>query len=317
MKKMIALLLALMMAMCCLQAVAEAPADAVEAEAPAAASTTKMELSIDKELVKGLIAQSGDTEGSESLIDAILDLVDALEITVVGDGSGAQIDLGFNGNTAVSLGCEEKDGGLVIATTLIPNYMLTIPAETIQNMMPQFTSTATGTENGTGTSAMFSSAGSISEFIDALRKIDPELTVSITANGEGINIQFEQGGQYFAFSLVPGENNTLALNVYVMAKEKPMATLTISEEKAGVRTLSMDPEGKTVLSVTDLQGENAATAMEGLQTDLQMGVMQLMAVPEVANVMAVYSQMMQQQMQQQMQQETGEPAEADTVPANP
>ena len=316
MKKMIALLLALMMAMCCLQAVAEAPADAVAAEAPAAASTTKMELSIDKELVKGLIAQSGDTEGSENLIDAILDLVDALEITVVGDGSGAQIDLGFNGNTAVSLGLEEKDGGLLIATTLIPNYMLTIPAETIQNMMPQFTSAAT-TEDGTGTSAMFSSAGSISEFIDALRKIDPELTVSITANGEGINIQFEQGGQYFAFSLVPGENNTLALNVYVIAKEKPMATLTISEEKAGVRTLSMDPEGKTVLSVNDLQGENAATALEGLQTDLQMGIMQLMAVPEVANVMAVYSQMMQQQMQQQMQQETGEPAEADTVPANP
>ena len=316
MKKMIALLLALMMAMCCLQAVAEAPADAVAAEAPAAASTTKMELSIDKELVKGLIAQSGDTEGSENLIDAILDLVDALEITVVGDGSGAQIDLGFNGNTAVSLGLEEKDGGLLIATTLIPNYMLTIPAETIQNMMPQFTSAAT-TEDGTGTSAMFSSAGSISEFIDALRKIDPELTVSITANGEGINIQFEQGGQYFALSLVPGENNTLALNVYVIAKEKPMATLTISEEKAGVRTLSMDPEGKTVLSVNDLQGENAATAMEGLQTDLQMGIMQLMAVPEVANVMAVYSQMMQQQMQQQMQQETGEPAEADTVPANP
>ena len=316
MKKMIALLLALMMAMCCLQAVAEAPADAVAAEAPAAASTTKMELSIDKELVKGLIAQSGDTEGSENLIDAILDLVDALEITVVGDGSGAQIDLGFNGNTAVSLGLEEKDGGLLIATTLIPNYMLTIPAETIQNMMPQFTSAAT-TEDGTGTSAMFSSAGSISEFIDALRKIDPELTVSITANGEGINIQFEQGGQYFALSLVPGENNTLALNVYVIAKEKPMATLTISEEKAGVRTLSMDPEGKTVLSVNDLQGENAATALEGLQTDLQMGIMQLMAVPEVANVMAVYSQMMQQQMQQQMQQETGEPAEADTVPANP
>ncbi len=321
MKKMIALLLALMMTLGCLQALAEEPADTAAAEAPAeaetvpaAATTTKMELSIDKEMMTALIAKSGSTEGAEGLIDSILNLVDALEITTINAGNGAQIDLGCNGKTAVSFGFAEKDGGLLIASTLFPNYLLTVPAETIQGMMPQFTPTTTGTANSTGTTTTSQSAGSLGDFIDAIRKIDPEINVALSFNKEGIILQFERGEEYFAFSIVPGENDTLNMNVYVNTADKPVATLAISEEKAGELTLSMDPEGKTLLPITELQGENAGKALEGLQTDLQMGIMQLMAVPEVASVMAAYTQM-QQQMMQQMQEQTQDPQPETEEPA--
>ena len=310
MKKMIALLLAMVMMLGCLQAVAEETAEAVAAEAPAATTVTKMELSVDKELVKNLIAGAGATEESAGLIDAILDLADALEITGINAAGGAQVDLGMNGKVAVNLGVEEKDGGLLIASTLFPNYILTIPAETIQGMMPQLNVTSAGNGEGTGTSAVFNTASNgIADFIDAVRKIDPELTVSLTASKEGIILQFEQDGQYGAFSIVPEADNVLDLNVFVAEKGKPLATLKISDAEPAERTLSMDPEGKTVLSIADLQGADAAKALEGLQTDMQMGIMQMMAVPEIAKVMAAYTQMMQQT------QQTGEPAAEEAAPA--
>ena len=307
MKKMIALLLAMVMMLGCLQAAAEETAEAAAAEAPAAASVTKMELSVDKELAKNLITGAGATEESADLIDAILDLADALEITGINASNGAQIDLGMNGKTAVSLGFEEKDGGLLIGSTLFPNYLLTIPAETIQSMMPQLNVTSAGNGESTVTSAMFNTASNgIADFIDAVRKIDPELTVSLIASKEGIILQFEQEGQYGAFSIVPEADNVLDLNVFIAEKEKPVATLKISDAEPAERTLSMDTEGKTVLSIADLQGADAAQALEGLQRDMQMGIMQMMAVPEIAKVMAVYTQMMQQ---------TGEPAAEEAVPA--
>lgn len=434
MKKMIAVLLVLMMVLTCLTAGAEeTPAETVEATATAAAATVNMELSVDKELVSNMILSAGMPEEQAGLIDPIIDLLNVLKIKVISADGGAQIDLDVNETTAVSLGMAASEDGIQIASSLIPNYLLTVPAEMIQNIMQQYMpgagagnvdmaavgeavmgyvntfmeSVQTAVKPGEPEQGTFEFEGiafdtrtpvdlDMKIIADAVKKLvsdlmndekvsgvikqttpdfDPAETMKnleealaeerlpevktdmysssenmgvvyimaevknkdaeaaaetvtmlidqvagsvqmkmtnvetgavlgLNGSQEGALIYAEQGEQYFALSLTMGENEALRLDLFAGVKERPVVTLTVSMATDGERTLSMDPEGKTVLSLAELQSEDAQQAMMGLQQALMANVGQLMQIPEVASVMAAYSQMMQMQQMQQMQQET-------------
>ena len=122
MKKLFALVLALMMAMTCLSAFAD---------------TVYTQVTVDRDLVKELLPGLGVPEEQSAMIDPILALVNALGVKVTTVADGAQIDLDLNGQDALSLGYATDDAGVTVASTLFPNYVLTISQETISQIVEQ------------------------------------------------------------------------------------------------------------------------------------------------------------------------------------
>ena len=440
MKKCIAVFVAVILALGCLHAAAEDTAPAAAAEAAAAASTYNVQLAIDKEIAKNVLAQSGIPEEQAGMADAVLDLLNALSIRVISAGGGLQIDLSLNGTDALSLGGTATDDGLVIAGSLFPGYILTVSRETFQGMVQQYMPMTPGETGGADTAPV---AEAVSKYFvnfmesfqkavvpgeaeqgtfefegvafdmktpvdvdeaalaEAVRKLVqdllsddavkgmfasvpdfdpekvmegvnealsgdhiPEVAAAVYTSSEdsgvsyivseaayegaeapgyiftmlnrgeagmkmnmldvsagtdieaeysaqGLRVAYSQGEMYFALVIGQGEDGAAAFDVYVLEKAKPMLTVTVSYAAEGTRTLSLDPEGKTVLAVEELTGGNAAEASMGLIQEIQMNFMQLMSVPEVAGVMGAYMQMLQQtQIQTQ-------PAKAPVQEANP
>ena len=449
MKKLSAVLLALMLALTCLTATAEEPAVTVEAQGVSAAMTVNAELTVDKEIATPLIQAGGLPEEQLGLIDPLLDLLNALKIRVISADGGLQIDLDVGSQNALSLGVDPTDDALTIGCSLIPNYLLTLPQETLQELTQNIPMPGSGGAAGMDVAAMADIGTDVNKYLsefmesfqtcvtpgesepgvyefdgltfnvktpmdvdekalaeavkklasdilndekvagmikqtnpdfdpaEAMKSLEeslseehlPEVKVDVYSNIDipeiiytvseatykdaeepayiftmmnrgggnvqmvmemkadgtvigmnvseaGVLLSFEQGGQYFAFSFSMGENNAMSLDVFAGVKERPLLTLKISMEQGGERTLSMDPEGKTLLSVADLQGEQGQEALSGLQQDLMMNLGQLMSIPEVANVMAAYSQMIQTQMQQQMQPKAPDPEEVKAAAAS-
>ena len=425
MKKLFALLLAAVMLLACLPAVAEEPA-VTAAELPAAVATTvNAQLAVDKEVAQKVIAASGMPEEQTAAVDPILDLLNALNIRVISADGGVQIDLGLNGTDALSLAGTSTEEGLKIASSLFPNYILTLSAESLQGMMQQFMPMAGAAgEDQTGgmdmTALMTAVSGYFTEFsatfqtavkpgeaeqgafefegvafdtrtpmdvdemalAEAVKKLMsdllndeavrgmlasvpnfnaeetlksinealteehiPEVKVDVYTSSEnpmasytvseatykgaeapayvftmlsngtegmkmkmqaaeagmememeisyatgGMFMSYTQGEMYWAIAFSTGEDGAMVFDVYAFEKEKPLLKLTVSVAQEGERTLSLDTEGKTVLAFEDLQGENAAEALTGLQQDMMMNLGQLMAMPEIANLMAAFTQ---------------------------
>ena len=123
MKKLLALLVALVMALGC---------------AMASAETIYVKTALNHEAVNSLIASFGMPEEQAGMIDPILSLVDALGIKVIAVEDGAQIDLDFNGSEALSLGCAADEKALTLVSTLFPNYALTLQFDTLTQLMNSF-----------------------------------------------------------------------------------------------------------------------------------------------------------------------------------
>ena len=136
MKKLLALIVALMMALTCLSALAD---------------TVVTKVTVDRDVAKELLPGFGVPEEQLGMIDAVLAVVNALDVRVTSVADGAQIDIGLNDADALSLGFAADDAGATIVSTLFPNYALTIQNETIAQMMEQFMANMPdGGEGGAG-----------------------------------------------------------------------------------------------------------------------------------------------------------------------
>lgn len=424
MKKIIAVLLAAVMTLAFLPVVAEEAA-AAAAEAPAAAaSTVNVQIAVDKETAQKAAAAFGMPEEQAATIDPVLEFLNALNIRVTSAEGCVQVDLGLNGTDALSLAGTSTEEGLKIASSLFPNYILTLSTESLQGMMQQYMTMMGGAGEGeaggadmtalaaavsgyfTEFSAVFEMAvkpgeaeqgtfefegaafdtrtpvdvdeaalteatrklmsdllndeavrgmlASVPDFNaeEALKAIDEALTeehipeveaavysssgnpmvtytrseatykgaeapayvftmlsngaegmkmklqaaetgmeieMAVSYSAGGLFISYTQGGMYWAFAFSAGENGAMIFDVYAVEKEKPLLTLTVTAAQGGERTLSLDPEGKTVLAIEDLQGENAAEALTGLQQDMMANLGQLMAMPEVTGLISAFT----------------------------
>jgi len=123
MKKLLALILALMMMLTCISAFAD---------------TIYTKVAVDPEVAKELMTGFGVPEDQMAMVDPILALVNALGVNVITVTDGAQIDLDLNGADALSLGFATDDAGINVVSTLFPNYVVTISQETIGQIMEQF-----------------------------------------------------------------------------------------------------------------------------------------------------------------------------------
>ena len=137
MKKLFALILALLLALSCTSAFAR---------------TVYTKVTVDREQMGKLLAGFGIPEAQVSMADPILSLVNALGVRVTTAEDGAQVDLDLNGADALSVGWASDDAGVNLVSTLFPNYYLTLSNETIAQIMTQMAQNMPGAggEGGAG-----------------------------------------------------------------------------------------------------------------------------------------------------------------------
>lgn len=158
MKKLIALLMALVLALSCTAAFAE------EAAAPTG-TMTGLSVSLDENYVKAM-AGAMDPDGSlgyAQAADAILQVLDNLGIYVVEEGDLAHVSVELNETVIANLTAAADDTGVSVVSSLFPHYAIraegasfsdlatptytfngqTISAEEITAAVQQFTATAT------------------------------------------------------------------------------------------------------------------------------------------------------------------------------
>ena len=177
MKKLLALTLALMMALTCMTAFAD---------------TIYTKVTIDREIAPGILTACGVPEDQMGLVDPILALVNALGVKVITAEDGAQIDLDLNGNDTLSLGFATDDAGITVASTLFPNFVVTVSQETVNQMMEQFASNmpSAGGEGGMDPSAMMETFGGyFSRWFEAC--------AAAGQPGEPVNGEYEFDGYTF------------------------------------------------------------------------------------------------------------------------
>lgn len=176
MKKLLALILVLILALTC---------------ATAFADTVYTKVIVDRDVVGSLLPAFGVSEEEMGLIDSVLAVLNAMGVNVTTVADGAQIDLDLNGTQVISLGLMMDEAGANIFSTLFPNYCLTISNETIADMIQQMADNMpTGGSGGMDMSAFTDLFGSY--FIRYLEAVSAAATP-----GEPETVEFETDGYTF------------------------------------------------------------------------------------------------------------------------
>ena len=180
MKKLFALILALVLTLACV---------------PAFAQTVCTKVTVDREQARTLISGFGVPEAQMAVVDPILSLVNALGVRVTTAEDGAQVDLDLNGEDALSLGWAADSEGFGIVSTLFPNYYLTVSNDTISGMMAQMAQNMPGA-GGEGGVGGFDMAAMQSVFGGYYQKW-MEACASAGQPGEPVAVEFEYGNHVF------------------------------------------------------------------------------------------------------------------------
>lgn len=138
MKKLIALLMAMMMVFSCASVLAE---ETTEAQMPAIqlpSFTLNYHLDLDEAQVAALLPAMGLPEEAAGMAQMFLPLLNGLDEKLVFADMGLQYDLSMKGQEVLSLVAEATESGFALGSNLLPSYVLTIQNATIQKLMEQF-----------------------------------------------------------------------------------------------------------------------------------------------------------------------------------
>ncbi|MBQ6325849.1 MAG: hypothetical protein IJI26_07285 [Clostridia bacterium] len=142
MKKLLAVLLALVLALSCTLAMAEttqaadtAPAaDTADAQ-PFPGLTIESEYDVDRDTLKAVLGKMGMDESIITIIDTIAAIVDQTGEKVVIANEGFQAEVLMKGNSLLNLVGLANDKGLTFGNNLIPNYALDLSFEELGDMI--------------------------------------------------------------------------------------------------------------------------------------------------------------------------------------
>ncbi len=142
MKKLLAVLLALVLALSCTLAMAEttqaadtAPAaDTADAQ-PFPGLTIESEYDVDRDTLKDVLGKMGMDESIITIIDTIAAIVDQTGEKVVIANEGFQAEVLMKGNSLLNLVGLANDKGLTFGSNLIPNYVLDLSFEELGDMI--------------------------------------------------------------------------------------------------------------------------------------------------------------------------------------
>jgi len=241
MKKLLAMLLALAMALGCTLALAE-EGDALDA--PAAdfpGLTARMELDVDAEALSGILDMTGMPAQSAQQAKALAAILDALDGTLVVASDGLSLGLNLKGAEVLSLQAAATADGLAVASTLFPSYVLTASADTLNQLMQAQNGQLSGLLGDLDTDAL---TAALQDYADEyVQSCQAAITIGTPEEGE-----FELEGHTF--------NTMLPINVDVELIRQ--ATLTLIDrlqndpnvkalleklEQSGMLTRSAEPEG--------------------------------------------------------------------------
>lgn len=208
MKKTLALIIALVMALSCTLALAE------ENSAAFPGITITGELDIDRAAASQHLEMFGLEDDALETANGIVALLDSLNEKTVITADGLQYELGLNGNDVLSLGGSLNENGLVIVSSLIPSYALTVSMETISGVLEMAMSfMSSSNEEGELPFDVNAVAQAVSGYIDPfVQKINASIAVGETEVGE-----FEYEGHKF--------NAKTAVNVDTKAISEAVNTL--------------------------------------------------------------------------------------------
>ena len=123
---------------------------------------------------------------------------------------------------------------------------------------------------------------------------DGNVTIALTYNPQGSILLELKGdeaqGQYAALAFTMTSATGGQLDICLFSRQPMLSILFNVEMGDGEITLDLNEEGKTVLGLADLQGEKAEEYTQGLQQELLTNAMPLMAIPELAQVLALFTQ---------------------------
>lgn len=139
MKKLIATLLALILALTCTLSLAET----TEVEAPAAtpalpAMTITTEYTLDRDVLAADLTALGLHESVVGLIDTLASVINESSQRFIFADNGIEAALSLKGEDILTLVGEMNDDGIALATNLLPSYVLTVSGETIANLFQGF-----------------------------------------------------------------------------------------------------------------------------------------------------------------------------------
>ena len=135
MKKLIAVLMAMLMVFSCVPALGEETGISINVPS----FTLTSEVTIDEEQVMALLPALGMPEETVGMVQTFLPMLNGLKETLIFADMGLQYDLQMKGQDILSVVGEANETGLALSTNLVPSYKLTIQAETIQKLVNQLT----------------------------------------------------------------------------------------------------------------------------------------------------------------------------------
>ena len=135
MKKLIAVLMAMLMVFSCVPALGEETGISINVPS----FTLTSEVTIDEEQVMALLPALGMPEETVGMVQTFLPMLNGLKETLIFADMGLQYDVQMKGQDILSVVGEASETGLALATNLVPSYKLTIQAETIQKLVEQLT----------------------------------------------------------------------------------------------------------------------------------------------------------------------------------
>lgn len=160
----------------------------------ASAGTVTVQASVDQDAAKRILTGTEIPDEQLSMVEPILSLINILEIQVITLQGGGQIDLKLKGENALSYGFTSDEQGIRLASTLFPNYLLTIKQDTLTGVMGTFMSYMPGAAaNESGEGAMSIMPTSLPTYITSFMQACTEAAVP----GEPVKGEYQFDGYTF------------------------------------------------------------------------------------------------------------------------
>ena len=161
MKRLIAVLLAMLLTLPSAFAFAEETPDAADTASLGMSITEAV--SVDEEALSKVMAMLGAPEDDGGMTHLIVAVLNALKEKVVIADNGVELGVNLNDTDVFALAGEVNDEGITIGSSLFPNYLVSISPEVVmemmQSMMSQMFGEGSGTERRSRFRAKYSRAG--------------------------------------------------------------------------------------------------------------------------------------------------------------
>jgi len=136
MKKLLAVLLAMLLALSCTLAMAETTEAAPAADnQPFPGLTIESEYDVDRDTLKAALGKMGMDESIITIIDTLAAIVDQTGEKVVIANEGFQAEILMKGDSLLNLVGLANDKGMTFGSNLIPNYVLDLSFDEIGDMI--------------------------------------------------------------------------------------------------------------------------------------------------------------------------------------